>query len=194
MTFFHVLQLAFAAVALGVVVERVRFLFYVAPLDTKPWLRAVLDAIDEDDLATATLLVKRARPALIAEVAHAGLQARADGEGAGPAIDERASLAEDQAVARLRAVRVFASLGSATGLLGAAIELGRLYGREYGLAALQAGRAEALAISSALLAVVVGTAVSLVCWTAFRILQKHAAAVIADIRETAAKLHETLPV
>src|SRR5687767_2105949 len=85
LTLYHVLQVVFAGVVLAVIAERARFLFFVAPLDLKPWLRAVLDAVDEDDLATAAALVERARPALVAEVAHAGIQARGDGEPVGPA-------------------------------------------------------------------------------------------------------------
>jgi len=171
----HVIQLLLAVAAVALVVDRFRALLFRAPLDTKPFLAAVGHALEDGDVDDARSLAAAGRPAWVAEVVEIGLEAT------GREVMERAAEVRFEATQRLYALRVFASLGTALGFLGAMVELIWLMSGDHGLLALQAGLVERIAMERGILAMVLGVAISVFCLVALSILKKAAIALVQDV-------------
>jgi hypothetical protein len=94
---------------------------------------------------------------------------------------ERVSDLKYEATKRLYALRVFASLGTALGFLGALVELIWLMSGDHGLLALQAGLVERIAMERAILAMAIGVAISVFSLVALSVLKKAALSLIRDV-------------
>jgi hypothetical protein len=151
----------------------------VAPVDTKPFLAAVRRALEDGDVEDVRSLAEAGRPAWVPDLIAVTL--------AGDPADamERASDLRFDATRRLYALRVFASLGTALGFLGALVELIWLLSGDHGLLALQAGLVERIAMERAILAMVLGVAISVFCLVSLAILKKAALALARDLGSAA---------
>lgn len=185
MTWYVALQCVLAAAVVAIVVERTRTLLFRAPLDTRTWLRALHAAVADGDRDGARALARVARPAWVAEIATRALSAdpaeRAE-------LDELLSDYRYEAFRRLRALRILASVGTASGFFGAVLELIWLFSGDHGLAGLQAGRVERIALEGAALSVAIGIAVSVFAFVSLGILKRAAATLITDVQKTAVEL------
>ncbi len=171
----HILQLLLAVAAIGVVAERCRALLFRAPVDTKPFLKAIDRAVEDGDVDDARALAKAGAPAWVPEVVSLCLA------GEGMEALERASDLRYEATKRLYALRVFASLGTALGFLGALVELIWLMSGDHGLLALQAGLVERIAMERAILAMAIGVAISVFSLVSLSILKKAAMGLVRDV-------------
>ncbi len=186
MTVYSVLQLVLAAVVGGIVVERCRTLLYRAPLDTGPWLRAVSGAIGDGDLGAARALVEAGRPAWVAEVARALLSPGGEAD-----VDELLTDYKYEAFRRLRALRILASAATASGFLGAVIEMIWLFQGDHGLMALEAGRVERIALHHAMLSVALGIAIAVFAFVSLAILKRAATTLLTDLQRVATCIGDT---
>ena len=181
MTWYAGLQLVLAAVVVYIVVERMRTLLFVAPLDTRPWLRALTAALADSDTEAARSLATRAKPAWVGRAAELAL--RDDPEATGE-LDELLTDCKYEAFRRLRALRILASMGTASGFLGAVIEIIWLFEGDHGLAALSAGRVERIALEAAILAIALGIAISVFAFVSLGVLKKAALTLVTDLGKT----------
>ena len=185
MTWLTVAQLLLAAVVIAIVYERTRLLLYRAPLDTRRWLKAVRTAVADDDRPAAEATIAASRPAWIAETAHLALSDAPEAPGE---LDELLTDYAYEAFKRLRALRILASAGTASGFFGAVLELIWMLEGEHGLAGLKAGRVEGEAARDALLAIALGIVISVVAFVALNVLKRAAVQLVTDVRKVAADL------
>jgi len=191
LTFIHVLELMLAAAAIGFVVDRFRALLFIAPVDTAPYLAAVGHALADGDLDEARDLARRGSPGWVPAVLELGL---GDGDGSDDEADTESGegdhdlfeqVAEFRYLAsrRIYPIRVFASLGTALGMLGALKELIWMFSGDHGLLALKAGLVESIAMQRAILAMALGIAISIFSLVALQIVKRAAMALMRDIAQ-----------
>jgi biopolymer transport protein ExbB/TolQ len=189
---YFVLHGVIAVVAAAIVVERVRTLFYCAPLEARPYLRTLEAALEQGNHGRVEQLARLGRPAWLAELVWTALRAPDQGMPVEAALEERFTELRFEAEQRVRTLRVLGSLGSAVGLLGAVLELiGYLQG-DLGLAGLMAGLAERIAFRRAVTSLVAGVAIAMVCLSAFGVVRPQARRLITDMGRTVRLLEEQL--
>ena len=182
MTWFHYVQIAFGLAVAGFIAWRMRVLFFEAALDAGPFLPALRRVLAEEGPEAARDLAAAARPAWVGRVAHAGLEARLAGGDVSIEVEEELGELRFEAGRGVGALRVLASVATATAVLGGVVELiGVLGGGQRGLEGLMAGLAEKLAFERALLAVALGVAIALVCYTARGAFRAQATALVRDM-------------
>ncbi len=167
---FQLGQLAFALFVAVLIAERVRVLYWRAPLSdaAQRWLLAALRTGDGDAVAR----LRTARP----ESHAARILADADGD-----VNELLGDLFEEARARLLALRVSATLASTTGLLGGILQLARGDGAEgAGLLALKAGAVAQARVSEAITTMAIGVAISAVCFQALSSLREAAKRLVAQ--------------
>jgi hypothetical protein len=174
-----------ASVAVFVAAERIRELLFRAPL-APSFTSAVVAALEDGDRAHAEALTRAGGTAWVAETLHARL-------GPEPSMAEEL-LAElgYRATRRLYALRVFASLGTATGFLGAISQLIWLMSGDHGLLALKAGLVERIAMERALLCLVTGVAISVFCLVAMGVLKRAAIELVGDVKRAVTRVELAL--
>jgi biopolymer transport protein ExbB/TolQ len=192
MTLFNFAQLLLAAVALALIAERFRTLFYRARLDPGPFLQALQEELSAGRLHAARLLAQAGRPAWLAELAHAVLQAEQAGEGVDVAAEETCSDLSDEAARRIYVINGLARVATPLALLGVILELTGALAHRSGLQALQAGLLENTALSRALATLAIGIATTAVCFVASTMLRKRALAAIAELRRGVDVLQEAI--
>lgn len=185
MTLYAALQLVLAAGVVAIVAERCRTLLFRAPIETGPWLRAVRAALEDGDREAARALIDAARPAWVAEAAHRALHEGSDDV---EPLDDLLADYRYEAFRRLRALRILASAGTASGLLGGILEVIWLFRGDHGLMALEAGRVERIALEHALLAIAMGAAISVFAFASLGILRRAATALVKDLRTVATSI------
>ena len=185
MTYFNALQLLLAAVALALIAERFRSLFYRARIDAGPYLAALRYDLQAGRIHAARELAETGRPAWIPELVHAVLRAETDGEQAEGVADEVCANRRDDAGRGIYLLHGLARAATPLALLGVILELSSaLSGRGAGLQALQAGSVQNIALSRALSTLAIGIATSAVCFVASGMLRKRALALVKDLRQT----------
>ncbi|MDH5494072.1 MAG: hypothetical protein OEY14_19130, partial [Myxococcales bacterium] len=120
---YHLIQLLLGGVVVALVWRRCRALLYRAQLDAKPFQAAFLPAFEGGEFERLGSLISPARPAWLAEVGEAALDARMEGLPIGPILDEILLDLRFRSLEGLRALRIMVTLGSTSGLLGALLEL-----------------------------------------------------------------------
>jgi hypothetical protein len=160
---------------LALVVHRARVLLFEAPIDTKPFLGALVSAVETGDRAKAQRLLAGAQPSWVAQMAECVLGERADLEE-----EELISDFRFEAFKGLRALRTLASMGTATGFLGAIVQIIWLYHGDLGLLALQAGLPEKIALERALAAMAAGVAIAIVAFSSLAVLKRAAMQLVKD--------------
>ncbi len=185
LTFIHVLELVLAAAAIGFVVDRFRALLFIAPVDTAPYLAAVGHALADGDLAEARDLARRGSPGWVPAVLELGLRDGSEPESGEGDHDLFEQVAEFRYLAsrRIYPIRVFASLGTALGMLGALKELIWMFSGDHGLLALKAGLVESIAMERAILAMALGIAISIFSLVALQIVKRAAMALMRDVAQ-----------
>lgn len=163
----------FAAVALWVVVRRLRVVLFDAPLDAHHFARALDRALDGGDLDQARALARAGGEAWLARVARAALDVWTEPRAVRGALDEVLAELREQANAGLLPLRMIASLGSTLGLLAAILALNHVGVRSGGLLALQAGLVQSLAVAQAVASVALGGSTAIVVLVARAVIRKH---------------------
>jgi len=183
LTFIHIIELLLAVAAVGFVVDRFRELLFIAPVDTTPYLAAVGHALADGDLDEARDLARRGSPAWVPAVLELGLRDGSEteaGEGEADLFEQVAEL-RYMASRRIYPLRVFASLGTALGFLGALKEIIWMFSGDHGLLALKAGLVESIAMERAILAMALGIAISVFSLVALRIVKRAAMGLMRDV-------------
>lgn len=173
---YQLCQVAFALVVAGLIAERVRALCLYGAMSDEA-LRWVLRALERRDLE-ALRDWTRARPAsYVARVLHAALETRDD-----DSVGEVVADLQEEASARLRVLRVSATLASTMGLLGGILVLAR-GAEQSGLLALRAGGGERGAMTEAIATMAIGVATSALCFQSLALLRPAAQRLLAQTRQ-----------
>ena len=151
---------------------------------------AVLASLDAGELARVRALGHA--DGWGAQLTRAALEAQREGVDVGIALDEASADIRYEAGKGVRGLRVAASLGSASGLLGACWEFLWLTGGDHGLAGLVAGLPLQIATERALLAVGLGFAITILSLGARTQLVREATLQLARNRKLAEGLESRL--
>ena len=184
-TYFNALQLALAAAALFLIARRLRPLLFEAPLDTRAWLAALATALDAGELELAEALARACLPAWPAQLALEGIEELRAHRDPRPALEEAYADFERRLGQSRDAIAVLGRMASPLALIGVIVETGKALGGGEGLAALQSGLPVTVALQRSLLAVALGIATAIVCFTATGIAQREARAMRRDLERVA---------
>jgi hypothetical protein len=188
------LQLLLAAVALGLSARTLRVLLFQAPLDTRAFLTALAPALEAGQLTLARSLALACAPAWPARLAQRGVDELAEGRDPRAALDEaRADLELDLGQGR-EALLVLGRMASPLAFIGIIVETGRALGGGEGLAALQRGLPQTIALQRSLLAFAIGVATTIVCLTAAGVARRQAQALKRDLERVAHAISRAGPV
>jgi hypothetical protein len=191
-TLFHAFQIVFAIVVLVFVVERVRALAFRGALDGAAFRRTLLALVREGRMADARDLTRASRPALAVEPVWA-LFDPAVAEDERPAqVEDRRIETEARVTRGLRFLRIAASIASALGFIGAAVEVHWIFHGEHGLRWLQPGLVESIGLWRAALSIAIGIATSSFALGSWVVLRKIARGLVADGRRILSSVEESL--
>jgi biopolymer transport protein ExbB/TolQ len=191
-TFFHAIQIALLLAVVALIVERVRTLSYRVALDSAAFRRALARLIRADRLEQAEALVAAARPAWAAEVVWPMFDPERDDDERQIDLEDRLLQVEADAEKGLRALRIAASVGSALGFIGAAVEIWWVFNADHGLMSLQAGLVENIGLGHAVLSIALGIATSSLGLGSWTILRKVARTLIMDTRRVAGSVEDLM--
>ncbi|MDD9969784.1 MAG: hypothetical protein OXR73_26295 [Myxococcales bacterium] len=175
MTGFHGFQVAIAAIAVAIAWSRVRALSFRANLDADAFLKRLRELVAAD-IERARTLCERAMPAWVARMAVAEIAAQ----------EAEADSIRDSAVAELvddlrqeagRGIQALVTIGRAASPLafvGVMLELGMAFQGDHGLAGLQRGLVEQIAMQNAVVGVALGLTTSTCCFMAAGSLRSEA--------------------
>lgn len=181
-------QLLAALSAVVVIGRRAHALLVMAPLEAATFTRALRAHIEAGELSSASALVARLQPAYCAELAQAVLRARAEGFDPRSALNEALDDLRERTLASLLVVQTLGRIAPPLAFAAAIVTLGSGFGRDVGLLALQRGLAESIAVGQAMLSVVTGMTVSLLCRACTGMLLRWGRALQVDLKQTAAAL------
>jgi len=108
------------------------------------------------------------------------------------AVDEALFDVTDAATRGMRVLRIGATVASALGFLGAAVQIWWIFNGSHGLAALDAGRVESAGLGRAVLSIALGVAASSFALGSWTVLKKVARARILECRRLVVSLEEAL--
>ena len=151
--------------------ERIRTLGFVSNLDVPAIRRAVWALAEAQRWDAAYRLLAAAAPAWAARCAIVLVDPELDDAARVGELEERLMDARIASGAWLRPLRASATIASALGFIGAAIQIHWVFNGDHGLAALEAGRIENEGLAKALLSIAIGISTSslaLGSWTLFR--------------------------
>jgi hypothetical protein len=161
-TAWHAAQLALFGLALAQLARTARTIVWRAPSDARALADAFAVAIRANQRALAGTIAGACEPAWAAHMLGAALE---EGEGVRPeeAMDDaRGTLVGDQAD-RLRTLAAFGRIAGPLAFLAIVVELGAAFGPGHGLASLQRGLVESVAMERAALSFAMGLATALAC-------------------------------
>lgn len=162
MTAWHAAQLALTCAAIVQLARVARVVAWCAPGDSRSLADAFAVAIRGRQPELARSMAVAAQPGWAAQMLAAALEAS---EGVRPedTMDEaRSALVSDQAD-RLRTLAAFGRIAGPFAFLAIVLELGAAFGPGHGLAALQRGLVQSIAMERAVLSFAIGFATALVC-------------------------------
>lgn len=165
----QVLLLAFGAWTFA---QRARAVLFAGSLDRKLFIPALREAIAGDRLAVARTLSEACLPAWPAAMALRGLDAIAARSNLHAALEEQRLELLHVAPAGISTLRALARMAPPLAFIGVLSELGQALGGDHGLAALQAGLPERLAIERALLTFALGISTTVLAVVAVRVLTR----------------------
>lgn len=175
------LQLSLSAVLLGVIVDRVHTLLFAAPLHRRglEFVLRSLQRLGFDELRTFATAPGTSRTH-VARVLRVALSADQQDESRQDALAELSFELSAEATARLRAIRVGATIASTLGLMIGIVRLRGGFAKPTGLLALEAGLTERMAVADALLSMAIGVGTSAVCFYALSLLGQAARSLMAQ--------------
>lgn len=199
------LQLGLSAVLLATIVERARYLFWLAPLSGEG-LKHVLRAIEQGAWGDVEVWAREVPGSHVGQILRVvrgtsgerGAESASGEQGASSAsgehraesvsgaVEREEALAEllfdlqARALARLRLLRVGATIASTVGLMIGILRIRGGVGAPAGLLALEAGLPEKIALGQALFSMGVGVATSAVCFYAVGVLRDGAREVLVQ--------------
>lgn len=182
--------MALALTSVTLIALRVRAIFFHGAAHDRRYGEAVLASLDAGEIERVRSLGRAGGWA--AQITRAALDAQREGVDVGLALDEASADIRFEAGKGVRGIRVAASLGSASGLLGACWEFLWLTGGDHGLAGMVAGLPLKIATERALLAVCMGFGVTILCLGARTQLVREATLQLARIRKLAEGLESRL--
>lgn len=173
------LQLAVSAALLGVIAERAHYLLFRAKLSDAGWA-FVQRSAQAGQLAQLRAFARALPDAHVSAVLRAAFDPDPERDEDDDDLTELLSSLRERSAARLRLLRVGATLASSLGLMVGILCIQRGFGEPAGLLALEAGLPQKLAMSQALFAMGIGVATSAVCFYALSLLRPAAQALIAQ--------------
>lgn len=188
MTAYHYGQIVLAVGVLALVGKRVHEVFFGAARFDKRLGEAIVAHLRSGEIEQARALAIGGGPAWEARIGRAALDAHDRGVDVGATVDEVMRDVRFQSSAGLRSLRVLASIGSASGLMGACIEYVWLMTGDHGLAGLMAGLPQELATARGILAVAIGFSIMIVAFSARTQLGHEGKALLARANKTAGAL------
>jgi hypothetical protein len=191
-TFFHSIQLVLLAVVVGLVVARVRALSFRGGIDAAAMRRALVALLREGRVDEARRLAVAARPAIAVEPALALLEPELPDDERVGVVDERLLDLTAEAWKGLVPLRALASVASALGFIGGAIEIHWVFAGDHGLLRLSAGLVESIGLSRAFLSIALGIATSSFAFGSLVVLRKRARDLVADGRRLLAGVEEAM--
>ena len=179
-------------VVVAIVVARVRTLAFVSNIDLPALRRAVRDLIEAEDWDRAHAVLQAAAPSWAARCALALVDPELEEGERVAELEERLMDAKAASTDWMQALRASATIASALGFIGAALQIHWVFNGDHGLAALQAGRIENEGLAKALLSIAIGISTSslaLGSWTLFR---KAAHERVAECRRLVASIESVI--
>ncbi|MEM9191734.1 MAG: hypothetical protein AAGF12_21360 [Myxococcota bacterium] len=174
MLVYRVAQLLLASAILILILRRSRALLFEAPVDTNPFLKALRARLEAGDRSGAQALASAGKPAFVPQVVDEALQDRVAGE-------ERLVDLRLEALRGLWVLKVLGRIGTATGILGAIVELVWMLEGDHGLLPLKAGAVESIALNDGMQSVVLGVGSAIVAFIALGMLRRAATRLIQDM-------------
>lgn len=184
------MQLLFAAAAVALIGGRFREVLFRRQLDAKPYIEALRSAIFEERLDAASRLVDAGRPAWIAELAFALLNARSQGTCVEIAIADAWQQIREENGKGIYLIMGFARVAPPLALFGVILQLAAGFASRSDLVALQSGLVESRAIESAIVTLMIGLGTSTVCFVGGGILRKHVRKVNRELERVYRSLEE----
>lgn len=187
----NVLQAALLLFAFWTFALRARVVLFEARLDRKAFLAALRAALQGDQHAQAMRLAEGCLPAWPARIALSGLQAIAARRSVQAAVEEERFELLHRAPLGIATLRALARMAPPLAFIGVVCELGRALGGGYGLAALQRGLPERLALERSLVTFAIGVGTFLFAISAARALNRGAADLTSATADVASALDRT---
>jgi hypothetical protein len=172
-------QLGLSAALLGVILDRAYCLLWAAPLSSRG-VAHVLRALERAEDGPLRAFAKHTARTHVGRVLAIAFEPITDGLPREDALAELSFELSAEAAARLRALRVGATIASTTGLLIGIVRLRGGFTKPPGLLALEAGLTERLAVSDALFSMAIGVGTSAVCFYALSLLGDAARGLVAQ--------------
>jgi hypothetical protein len=196
-TAWHALQLVLSGIALLALGRSALELCWRAPADADALSEAVSTALAGKQPALAASIAEACAPSWAARVIAVGLEVATDGRNATPArvsraMDDLASELAAGATERIRTLLALGRIASPLSFLAIVLELSSAFGGGHGLAALQRGLVESIAIAHALLAFGIGVGTAGVCMASASVLRERLQAERASLARVVARTASAL--
>lgn len=177
---------------IALVAERVRALGFRSALDVPPFRRALASLARRRDHETMRALITDAQPSWVARCVWPLVDPELPEAERLVETEERLMDVEALATRGMRALRISATIGSALGFIGAAVQIWWIFNGTHGLAALEAGRVETEGIGGAVMSIALGLAASSLALGSWTVLKKVARERIVECRRVVTSLEEVL--
>jgi biopolymer transport protein ExbB/TolQ len=187
---FNGVQLLFAVAAAALIGGRFYEVLFRRQLEAKPYIEALRSAVLEERFDAAHRLVDAARPAWVAEFAHALLNARNEGVCVEIAVADAWQQTREEIGKGIYLIMGFARIASPLALFGVILQLAAGFASRSSVAALQAGMVESRAIESAIVTLMIGLGTSTICFVGGGILRKHVRKVDKELERMSRSLEE----
>jgi hypothetical protein len=184
----NVLQAALLLFALWTFALRARVVLFEARLDRKAFLTELRAALEAEQHEQARRLAEGCLPAWPARIALTGLHAIAARRSVQAAVEEERAELLHRAPLGIATLRALARMAPPLAFIGVVCELGRALGGGYGLAALQRGLPERLALERSLVTFAIGVGTCLFAISAARTLSRAAADLTSTMADVASAL------
>jgi hypothetical protein len=168
----NALQLLLVAIGAWTFARRARAVLFAGRLDRRAFVPVLREAIAANRLAYAASLCRASLPAWPAAIALRGVDALTAGANLHAALDEQRLELLHRAPAGISTLRALARMAMPLAFIGVLGELGHAIGADHGLAALQRGLPERLAIERALLTFALGIGSTLLAVSAAHALMR----------------------
>ena len=181
MTAWHVAQLAIAFIAIAQLARSARSIAWRAPSDARALVDAAAIALSARQAELARALVSACQPAWTAQILTAGL-AGPEGETPREAMNELCSMLVTHEADRLRTVGALGRIAGPLAFLAIVLELAAAFGPGHGLAALQRGLVESIAIGHAALSFAIGLSTMMACTLGATFLRERLRALTEELK------------
>lgn len=186
----NVLQLVLLGFGGWTFTRRAHALLFAGRLDRRPFVAALRDALAGNQLAQASALCRACLPAWPAAMALRGLDAIAARTSLHAALEEQRLELLHLASAGIATLRALARMAPPLAFIGMLSAMGEGLAGEHGLAALQRGLPERLAIERAALTFALGIGTTLLAVTAVRVLMRGAQELSRAVADVAASFEQ----